>query len=64
MKQNFSLIAIALLLTFFISCNESKNNGNKNVEIGKTEQIEHEKLEKDPQNVHWSYHKGKDGPVF
>ena len=36
MKQNFSLIAIALMLTFFISCNESKKNDNKNIENGKS----------------------------
>jgi len=62
MKQNFSLIAIAIMLTFFISCNESKKNGNKNVENGKTEQIEHKALEKDNDHIQWSYEKGKYGP--
>lgn len=62
MKQRFSLIAIAFMLTFFISCNESKINDNKNIENEQTEQIEHKELEKDTQDIHWSYHKGKDGP--
>lgn len=62
MKQNFGLIAIALLLTFFVSCNESQKKDNNNIENGKTEQLEHKEYEKDTQNIHWSYQKGKDGP--
>lgn len=57
MKQKFSLIAVTLILTFFVSCSDSKKKDNE-----KAERVENKELKKDVKNVHWSHHKGKDGP--
>jgi carbonic anhydrase len=63
MKQKFSLVIIAVVLTVIISCKETQkpkesHEGHKHNE----EHVEHQGHKKDCSEVHWSHHKGEDGP--
>lgn len=62
MKQKISLVAIALALTFVVSCSDPKKKSNQETQNGKTEQAEKKIVKKDCKDVHWSHHKGDDGP--
>jgi len=61
MKQKFSLVVIAVALTFFVSCKESPKKDNQKTQKSETEQAE-KVSNKDCKDVHWSHHKGEDGP--
>ncbi len=62
MKLKFNLIALTLVLIFFVSCSNSNKNDNKGTKNDETEQLKHNDSKKDSKNVHWSHHKGEDGP--
>jgi len=62
MKQKFSLVAIAIVLTFFTSCTDSKNKKNEKNQKTETEQTGKAEPKKDCNDVHWSHHEGHDGP--
>ncbi len=52
MKKNLSLLALTIGLTLLVSCNNSQKKENK------TEQVKNINCS----DVHWSHHKGEDGP--
>jgi len=58
MKQRVRLSVILLVVIFFISCKSNKSHENKNGQI----KVEHKVANKDCKDVHWSHHKGEDGP--
>lgn len=63
MKTKFSLLTIGIALTFFVSCNNgSQKNDNAQKQKDKTEQNERKVAKIDCNDVHWSHHKGKNGP--
>lgn len=58
-KQKISLVAMVIALIFFISC-----SGNQNKDEQKGSEVNKEEVtkKKDCNDVHWSHHKGNDGP--
>lgn len=62
MKQKFNVLATIVFLTFFsviISCNSTEENANK----PKSDVEEHASIDKkNCDEVHWSHHKGDEGP--
>ncbi len=63
MKQKLKLTAFALAIVFFVSCGDTQNKENDKKEaINKTEDIKQDAPKKDCNDVHWSHHKGNEGP--
>lgn len=62
MKQKFSLIVIVVVLMFSMSCKDNKQKENQELDKNETEQVEKKVTKKDCKDVHWSHHKGEDGP--
>lgn len=62
MKHKISLVTIAIALIFLVSCNAPKKKSNQNTKKSETEQVEEKTVKKDCKDVHWSHHKGDDGP--
>ncbi len=62
MKQKISLVAITIVFAFFVSCNNSQKDSNKETQESETEQVEKKIVKKDCKDVHWSHHKGDGGP--
>lgn len=62
MKQKFNLLAILIVLTFFISCKDAKQKDSQELQKKETEQVEIKHAKKDCKEVHWSHHKGEEGP--
>ena len=60
MKQKISLIAVVIGLTFFLSCNDNQKKKDENKDT-RTEHRE-ENHKKDCKDVHWTHHKGENGP--
>ena len=58
MKQKLNLVAIVLVFITFTSCNKNK----KSEKTTKTEQSKIKTPKKDCKDVHWSHHKGENGP--
>ncbi len=63
MVQKFNLVAIIIALIFFSSCNETfnKKDGNR-VGTKNMKEQKQENHKKDCKDIHWSHHKGVDGP--
>ncbi len=57
MRKNLSLVITIMLLMFFTSCKNTQENNEAKKEA-KSEQSQ----KKDCKDVHWSHHKGSDGP--
>ncbi len=62
MKVNLSLLAIVMSLFLFSSCNDTGKNGQKHEAIGEKTAVQQKTPKKDCKDVHWSHHKGEEGP--
>jgi len=64
MKQKLSIIAVAVTIvaTFFLSCKDRGQNHTKETQIIENEKVEYTSSKKECEDVHWSHHKGEDGP--
>ncbi len=66
MKQKFSLLIMAFALTVFFSCKDTKPATLENGHVHNKEHEVHQNYTKDTKpdcnEVHWSHHKGNEGP--
>lgn len=62
MKEKFGFIAMMIAFTLFISCNNPQEKSGTETQKSEKEQVEKTTEKKDCKDVHWSHHKGDDGP--
>lgn len=62
MKKTIYLITLAFVTIFFASCKDINKKKNTETENQKIEDVAHKKSKKNAKDVHWSHHKGEDGP--
>ncbi len=63
MKRIFNLIIAAFIFFAFNSCQTGNDEGNNKTQKVKTDTVKHVVASsKDCNNVHWSHHKGDEGP--
>lgn len=62
MKEKFGFIAMMLAFTLFVSCNNPQEKSGTEAQKSGKEQVKKTTDKKDCKDVHWSHHKGEDGP--